>query len=264
MMRLPPSVLLERLRERFRERGTAFVLALAIEILIVLLLIFMAPTLPGIDKGKSPNVFGIDLGSSDDAQEATPQKQQKQQAKSGKPQPTPPKPVEPPPQDKPPLPEPPVELPPNFLRMTRAEYRAADIAGKGREPSAATDSGEAAVAKSGSSGRMPGDSDVVGKAPNGEPLYAAEWYRRPTQAELSAYLPRGWASEGVGVVACRTVARYHVEDCKLLAQSPPGAGYGNAVLQSAWQFLVRPPRVGGKEMVGSWVSIKIDYLVVRK
>ena len=53
MMRLPPSVLLERLRERFRERGTAFVLALAIEILIVLLLIFMAPTLPGIDKGKT-------------------------------------------------------------------------------------------------------------------------------------------------------------------------------------------------------------------
>jgi protein TonB len=32
----------------------------------------------------------------------------------------------------------------------------------------------------------PGDSEMVGNAPNGEPLYAAEWYRRPTDTELGA------------------------------------------------------------------------------
>ena len=83
-------------------------------------------------------------------------------------------------------------------------------------------------------------------------------------AELETYLPQRWAREGSGLIACRTVARYHVADCKILGESPKGSGYGYAVLQASFQFLVRPPRVGGKEMVGAWVSIRIDYSVTVK
>ena len=35
-----------------------------------------------------------------------------------------------------------------------------------------------------------GDSEVVGHGPNGEALYAAEWAREPTDAELGGYLPK--------------------------------------------------------------------------
>ena len=111
-------------------------------------------------------------------------------------------------------------------------------------------------------GSAPGDSEMVGNAPNGEPLYAAEWSREPTNAELSTYMPKSLAEDGYGLVACRTAARFRVEDCVELGQTP-GSHLAGAVRQAAWQFLVRPPRVGGKSMVGEWVRIRIDYHIER-
>jgi protein TonB len=106
---------------------------------------------------------------------------------------------------------------------------------------------------------------MVGKAPNGEPLYAAEWYREPTHQQLSTYLPKTMPDGGGwGTVACRTVARFHVEDCVELDQNPAGSHLAGAVRQAAWQFLVRPPRVGGKALVGEWVSIRIYYGMDRR
>jgi protein TonB len=141
--------------------------------------------------------------------------------------------------------------------MTREEYRAAQISNLPQRPSESA----------GGAGSSSADDDTplaAGKGPGGEPLYRAEWYRRPRQAELETYLPRRWAREGSGLIACRTAARYRVEDCKILGETPAGSGYGYAVLQAAFQFLVRPPRIGGKEMVGAWVSIRIDYTVTVK
>ena len=40
---------------------------------------------------------------------------------------------------------------------------------------------------------------------------------------------------------------------------PNGSQMGRAVLAAAWQFKVRPPQVGGRVMVGSWVRIRITY-----
>jgi len=103
-----------------------------------------------------------------------------------------------------------------------------------------------------------GDSEVVGHGPHGELLYAAEWARKPSDAELSGYLPRN-APDGWGLIACKTIPGNRVDDCVELGQSPPGSHLASAVRQAAWQFHVRPPRKGGKTLVGEWVRIRIDY-----
>jgi protein TonB len=103
-----------------------------------------------------------------------------------------------------------------------------------------------------------GDSEEVGKGPHGETLYAAEWAREPTDAELAGYIPRN-APDGWGLVACKTIPGNRVEDCIELGQSPAGSHLASAVRQAAWQFRVRPPRKGGKPLVGEWVRIRIEY-----
>ena len=129
-----------------------------------------------------------------------------------------------------------------MIELTREEYAAADI-GKLPKP----DAGSA------------GDSEEVGRGPRGEILYAAEWAREPTDAELSGYLPAN-APNGWGLIACRTVPGNRVDDCVELSNSPRGSRLASAVRQAAWQFRVRPPRKNGRAMVGEWVQIRIDYL----
>ncbi|PQM26656.1 hypothetical protein CVO77_16760 [Sphingopyxis lindanitolerans] len=102
------------------------------------------------------------------------------------------------------------------------------------------------------------DSQQVGTAPNGEPLYAAAWYREPSDDELRGYLSTA-SGPGWGLIACRTAPDYRVEDCVGLDEYPNGSQINRAVLAAAWQFKVRPPRVGGRQLVGSWVRIRIDY-----
>ena len=107
------------------------------------------------------------------------------------------------------------------------------------------------------------DSERVGTAPNGEPLYAATWYRQPSDDELRGYLSTA-SGPGWGLIACRTAPDYRVEDCVGLDEYPTGSQINRAVLAAAWQFKVRPPRLGGKLLVGSWVRIRIDYVMRRQ
>lgn len=152
-----------------------------------------------------------------------------------------------------PLPKPPIVLPVKptiqpppqapkaspFIEMSSADLAASDL--RNLPKAAAGD----------------GDSEVVGKGPHGEVLYAAEWARRPTDAELGGYLPSN-APDGFGLIACKTIPGDRVEDCVELDQTP-GSHLASAVRQAAWQFRVRPPRRNGVPLVGSWVSIRIDY-----
>jgi protein TonB len=101
------------------------------------------------------------------------------------------------------------------------------------------------------------DTARVGTAPNGEPLYAAEWYREPDDAMMRSYLSTA-RGPGWGLIACRTAPDFRVEDCVALEEYPTGSQINRSALAAAWEFRVRPPRRGGQSLVGSWVRIRID------
>ncbi len=216
-------------------------LAVNVGLLLILLTLGIIPV-PG---DKNSNALTVDLlpeSRHHAAEQKAVAKQQRRRADPSRPTPKPPpitlpvKPTIAPPPDKP------TDKPPPWIELSSAELAASDI---GKMP------------KSAESGA--GDSEAVGHAPNGELLYAAEWARHPTDAELGGYLPRN-APDGFGLIACKTVAGNRVEDCIELDQEPRGSHLASAVRQAAWQFRVRPPRKNGKPLVGSWVQIRIDYI----
>ncbi len=147
----------------------------------------------------------------------------------------------------------PIILPPalKIVPMTSQDFAASDIS---KLPKAGGAS---------SSGASQGGGAVYGpgEGPSGAQLYKAEWYREPSRAEMVTYMPARGAPNGAwATIACRTIEHYHVEDCRELGESPPGSGLSRALRQAAWQFLVRPPRLDGKPLMGVWVSIRFDFL----
>lgn len=235
-----------------RSRTVSFLLALAIAILVILMLlrlglISVAPPEP------KPLPVIVEMQKS--GSEAAPQKTKAAKAKSAhsatkikvvdKPHTAP---------KTPPTPKPPI--PWNVIPLSSEEMADSDIASKPQRSTqtASADTGGDA----GATGKGNGSTYGPGEGPGGEQMYNVDWYRRPTDAELSFYMPKNGAGPGYGEVACKMIANYHVEDCHELGETP-GTGYARTLRQAAWQFLVRPPRVGDRPMLGTWVRIHFDF-----
>lgn len=234
--RLPSSYA----RQPLRRRASGFALALAINVGLLLILMTLGIIPPPLSPKTMRGVV-VDLIPASRSAAPTRQTQaERPRVATNRPVPKPPPII---------LPVKPTIAPPRqpstksspWLELSKEDMAAADIS---KIPAAGSGGG--------------GDSEVVGKGPNGEALYAAQWAREPTDAELAGYLPRN-APEGFGLIACKTIPNDRVEDCIELDQEPHGSHLAAAVRQAAWQFRVRPPRKGGHALVGSWVRIRIDY-----
>jgi protein TonB len=226
-------------RTPLRRRLSGLAVALGINVALILALLTLG-IIPPPEAQKTLRGTVVDLlpqsESSSTNQAAKPVRQRSER----RPTPKPPPIILP---VKPTIAAPPVASakPAPWLELSKAEMAASDIS---KFPAA------------GSGGA--GDSEVVGTGPNGEALYAAQWAREPTNAELAGYLPKH-GIQGFGLIACKTVENNRVEDCVELDQTP-GSRLASAVRQAAWQFHVRPPRKGGRPLIGSWVRIRIDYI----
>ena len=154
------------------------------------------------------------------------------------------------------LPQPipvPAPTPPPFkiIKLSSKDFAASDISGLTRQPAQSPASGD--TAPDGGAAYGPGGG------PGGARLYKAEWYREPSNAELGGYLKAGAPPGSWALIACQTIDRYHVDNCRELDEAPRGSGLARAMRQAAWQFLIRPPRLGGKPIPGAWVSIRITF-----
>ena len=147
--------------------------------------------------------------------------------------------------------------PPALIPVTPRDMASSDIA-KLPRAAPATRPATGAMGPVDSGPRMADTARVGGSGPGGQPLYAAAWYREPYNDELRGYLSTA-TGPGWGLIACRTVPDFRVEDCVKVDEYPAGSNIARAVLAAAWQFRVRPPRIGGQPQVGEWVRIRIDY-----
>ena len=242
----------EALRSRFGERAGGIILALVAELLFVLALLSLSIAPPSERREESlMTVFGVTPEPSAEKTEQDSPKPAENASRSPEPTESEESPVETPspvvsPEPSP-VPPPVVSLPSPVPAPAAppAAPKAKAVIKPGRVYGPA-DKG------------VPGDSERVGSGPNGEPLFAAAWYREPYDDELAGYLSTA-RGPGSALIACRTVPDFRVEDCYAIGESPQGSGIARAVLAAAWQFRVRPPRVGGVSKVGEWVRIRIDY-----
>lgn len=236
-------------------RVAAVALALVLEALLLLVLLTLGQSY-GTPKADEPEVATFDVSSPEPVAEPEPEPEEAQPEAEPVPrevepeQPPPPQPVRPAPA---PVPAPLQTTPPPAIELPRPVQRPAAPPAAARPVYGPPDTGPPG----------PPDSARVGTAPNGEPLYAARWYREPYPDELTGYLSTA-TGPGWGLIACRTAPDWRVEDCVALGESPRGSNIARSVLAASWQFKVRPPRVGGRSMVGEWVRIRIDYGLQRQ
>lgn len=238
------------MKAQLGRRTTGLALALILEALLVLALLKLGQVdLTRKADGAALKTFAL----APDAQEQKAAQKAPSETRTRQPvQPETPQPV----QDKPITPQ----ALPAMIQLSPQDMQLADISRieprHKQGPSAKPTFGPADSGTGGDTPRM------AGTGPNGEPLYAAEWYRKPDDNELSGYLSTA-SGPGWGLIACRTAADFRVEDCAIVDEYPVGSRIANAVLQAAWQFRVRPPRRGGRALLGEWVGIRIDYGIRR-
>ncbi|RXZ65858.1 hypothetical protein [Pelagerythrobacter rhizovicinus] len=246
----------EEYRPDPKRRALAIVAALGLELLLIGLLLslglqdagegeaettlvrFQARTTPEpAEDGPEPE--GEDVERSAERPRAEPEEE------------APPQPIRPPPAAASERPAPAVRVAPSSFDLSKVEAPSSPPRAAAGPAIGPPDSGSG------------GDTPRVGTAPNGEPLYAASWYREPREDELRGYLSTA-SGPGWGLIACRTVPDFRVEDCVALEEYPGGSNINRAVLAAAWQFRVRPPRLGGQYQVGAWVRIRIEYDLQRR
>lgn len=241
-----------RLREKLGHRMGSAMLALAIEALVLLALLTLGQAINPPEK-PTASLVSIAVHSSDTQKK--PDQPAKKPETPKKAASSPPPAFTPAPQAaQPPSPAPVKPPPPAFIPVNPQAMASLDISKLPRSPSIAPGRGRMGPADSDAEP----DSQRVGTAPGGQALYAASWYRKPYDDELAGYLSTA-QGPGWGLIACKTAPEYRVVDCVALDEYPQGSRIASAVLAAAWQFKVRPPRVGGVPQVGDWVRIRIDY-----
>ena len=231
-------------------------LTILIEALLVLLLLTLGrEEQPGVEDERPTVITFVAPEASEEAPEARtsePERRAEEQSETQRPEPEEPRPPQPAePAAAPPAP---AILPMRWSLPPPNPLRNADRPAPPARPLYGPPDNRSAAMR---------DTERVGTAPNGEPLYAAEWYREPAEAMLRDYLSTA-RGPGWGLIACRTAPDYRVEDCVALEEYPEGSQINRSVLAAAWEFRVRPPRRGGQPLVGSWVRIRIDYGLGRR
>ncbi len=141
-----------------------------------------------------------------------------------------------------------VEWPEGFIHTSHAEMAAADISNI--HSSGSTGNANASAGGGGHGG---------GEGQGGSSFYNVDWYRKPPRTVFDSYMRPGQQTGRMAEIECRMIENYHVEDCHEVREEPRGTGMARVMREASWQFLVRPPRLNGKSLLGTRVHITYTF-----
>jgi len=88
-----------------------------------------------------------------------------------------------------------------------------------------------------------------------------DWIKRPSSDDLMSVWPRDAMRRGLGgkaKIACVVSLQGGLRGCKVVSETPAGAGFGMAVIALTPQFLMRPAMKDGKPVLAT-VTIPINF-----
>ncbi|NUN67777.1 energy transducer TonB [Pseudanabaena biceps] len=103
----------------------------------------------------------------------------------------------------------------------------------------------------------------VEAGPAAAPVIAnPDWRRRPTTDQLARAYPESALSRGVSGSAtlnCVVTASGAITDCRVIAETPVGQGFGRAAERLSRYFVMNPRTVDGDPVAGARVSIPLRF-----
>ncbi len=119
-----------------------------------------------------------------------------------------------------------------------------------------------AVAAVGIAGGAPPQSSAIDRGaipPHAAIISTPTWVRTPTSDQVARSYPSGAPNHGSARIVCSATPQGELVDCKLVAEDPPGAGFGGALLKLARYFKMAPVTRDGIPVAGGRVLIPVHF-----
>jgi TonB family protein len=100
------------------------------------------------------------------------------------------------------------------------------------------------------------------KDARGERLMRPRWLRKPSGAAVSRAFPRKAMNRGVSgraIISCVVIDTGHVDNCRIVQETPTGFGFGKASLELSQFFVMQTDLADGSSTVGATVVIPLSF-----
>ncbi len=153
------------------------------------------------------------------------------------------------------LPLKPAERPPELVAPPVPAPEPALVVG------AAPDAGPTPGMGQGGEGTGSGTGRGAGSGP-GDGGTRARLVRGPGNDQIARVYPRAALSArqgGRGVITCVVRLDTRLDNCRLVSETPPGQGFGQAALAAADEFRFQPPTRDGRPVSGQEITVGVDF-----